>query len=398
MAYDNLESSDLNSEENIIYNKNYSSNILGTHIPLPNKLIGKQLPFDYVYEPRKVGFPQDLRKSARAKEIKIILIWTKWNHLSKTINFYSLQEGRKQFINLNCPNSNCIVTNRRRNINKADSVVFHLLDTKIEDLPSERSPQQVWILYNMEPPWLITRHHPSDLYLFDHLFNRTMGYRSDSDVPAKYGFIMKSSPSQSQNYDGILRRKTNNVVWLVSNCVTDSRREDYVKELQKYIDVHVYGSCGNYSCYPSQSSSCYNTILKQYKFYLSFENAICKDYVTEKFFNVFNYDIIPIVFGAADYSKFAPKGSYIDALKYPQPQLMAKTLLKIANNESMYAEFLRKKSSFTAYLDPWVCRLCNTLHSSENISVLNNVEKWFVDDAQCKRWDSERKIYTRDLI
>jgi len=43
----------------------------------------------------------------------------------------------------------------------------------------------------------------------------------------------------------------------------------------------------------------------------SFENSLCKDYVTEKFFKVFEHDMVPIVFGHADYSKIAPPKSYI---------------------------------------------------------------------------------------
>ena len=35
------------------------------------------------------------------------------------------------------------------------------------------------------------------------------------------------------------------VAWMVSNCYTASRREQYVLELQKYISVDVYGNCEN---------------------------------------------------------------------------------------------------------------------------------------------------------
>ena len=33
-------------------------------------------------------------------------------------------------------------------------------------------------------------------------------------------------------------------VWFVSHCHTSSQREKYVTELQKYIDVDVFGYCG----------------------------------------------------------------------------------------------------------------------------------------------------------
>ena len=62
----------------------------------------------------------------------------------------------------------------------------------------------------------------------------------------------------------------------------------------------------------------------KYKFYLSFENAVCKDYVTEKFFKVLNYDIVPVVLGGADYSKLAPEKSYIDARDFKSIADLAK--------------------------------------------------------------------------
>ena len=35
---------------------------------------------------------------------------------------------------------------------------------------------------------------------------------------------------------------------MVSNCHTHSHREDYVAEMRKYVDVDVYGRCGELNC------------------------------------------------------------------------------------------------------------------------------------------------------
>jgi alpha-1,3-fucosyltransferase len=52
---------------------------------------------------------------------------------------------------------------------------------------------------------------------------------------------------------------------------------------------------------------------RDYKFYLAFENAICPDYVTEKFYNTLLFSTVPIVYGGADYEAIgAPPNSYID--------------------------------------------------------------------------------------
>ena len=35
--------------------------------------------------------------------------------------------------------------------------------------------------------------------------------------------------------------KPKHVAWLVSHCTTSSKREEYVAEMRKYIDVDIYG-------------------------------------------------------------------------------------------------------------------------------------------------------------
>lgn len=48
----------------------------------------------------------------------------------------------------------------------------------------------------------------------------------------------------------------------------------------RYISVDIYGKCSNLSC-PS-ATKCWETIEKNYKFYLALENSNCRDYITEK--------------------------------------------------------------------------------------------------------------------
>ena len=51
-------------------------------------------------------------------------------------------------------------------------------------------------------------------------------------------------------------------------------------------------------CDPGQSNEDCWERLKEYKFYLSFENSACKDYVTEKFYrNALAHAMVPVVLG-----------------------------------------------------------------------------------------------------
>ena len=56
---------------------------------------------------------------------------------------------------------------------------------------------------------------------------------------------------------------------------------------------------------------------RDYKFYLAFENSICRDYVTEKFYNALLFSTVPVVYGGADYESIgAPHNSFIDVRNF----------------------------------------------------------------------------------
>ena len=105
--------------------------------------------------------------------------------------------------------------------------------------------------------------------------------------------------------------KTKGIAWFVSHCKTRSQREQYVAKLQTYISVDIYGACGTQICARSTPDVCENLLRKDYKFYLAFENSLCKNYITEKLYRSFELGILPIVYGGATYQNILPKHSYM---------------------------------------------------------------------------------------
>ena len=134
--------------------------------------------------------------------------------------------------------------------------------------------------------------------------NWTASYRSDSVLTAPYErFTLFKNFTQlpvkaPRNY---AFSKTKKVAWFVSNCYAANGRSNYAKELSKYIgesiemflqvlkfstvttEVDIFGGCGDKEC-SKENEECFEMLKKSYKFYLSFENSNCREYITEKFF------------------------------------------------------------------------------------------------------------------
>ena len=354
--------------------------------------------FEFDFNISKVTRPESLNgRSLRLgekkdhniyKDKKMVLFWT-------TLYFNpGLNYSNKVFKNAeNCPvTSNCEVTSDRTMLAYSHAVLFHFYDLKdTVDVPEYHHPKQKWVFLNEEPPTL-TEHVQS----YNNTFNITMTYRRDSDVYDPYGYLVQKTPLEQMAYlrngtRNFARGKTKMAAWFVSSCNAKSKRQDYVKELQKYIDIEIYGECGDFKC-EKGNPECYEKLQNDYKFYLSFENSLCKDYVTEKLWRVMQYDVIPVVLGGASYSEYLPAKSYIDVSRFPSPMALGKYLLQLDYNDAMYNQYFVWKRTYKVITKSWLqrfCNLCQFLHETEG------QEKTHQDLPQW--WDQciEPKVYYR---
>ena len=120
-------------------------------------------------------------------------------------------------------------------------------------------------------------------------------------------------------------------------------------------------------------------------FYLAFENSICTDYVTEKFYGTLGMDIVPIVRGGANYSAFAPPGSYIDTNDYSSAQELAEELKRLSNAREEYLNLFRWKAK-TEVLNGYSemgCNLCKTLHESKPTKTYQDLGAWWKGGGNC---------------
>jgi alpha-1,3-fucosyltransferase len=144
--------------------------------------------------------------------------------------------------------------------------------------------------------------------------------------------------------------KTRLVAWFVSNCRTHSLRELYVKQLQKHIPVDIYGACGSLKCPrnvgKSNANACNLQLEKHYKFYLSFENSLCTEYLTEKVANMMHLTVVPVVLGGAKYSDYLPPHSYITVRNFTSPGKLAEYLKMLDRNDTLYNSYFDWKGEY----------------------------------------------------
>ncbi|XP_020293032.1 alpha-(1,3)-fucosyltransferase 7-like [Pseudomyrmex gracilis] len=193
-----------------------------------------------------------------------------------------------------CTVQNCALSYDEKDLHLADAAVFHLHLTKSpSELPARNRTDQRWIFLTDESPYHTFLHGNQKLSDYDGMFNWSMSYRMDSDVPVPYGRTVEIAAGDVSSNDierwdvTVKTSKTKLVAVMGSNCGSRNARWIYVKELKSLLrdQLDILGNClnGNRTVCPGHFARDCDALAK-YKFYLSFENSNCREYMTEKVF------------------------------------------------------------------------------------------------------------------
>ncbi|CAH2283140.1 galactoside 3(4)-L-fucosyltransferase-like [Pelobates cultripes] len=260
----------------------------------------------------------------------------------------------------------------------ADAVVMHHVDIMYDkkSLPQKPRPYfQRWVWFNLEPPLIIT-----NLYFLDNLFNLTMTFRQDSDIYIPYG--RSETLKKPQNFT--IPAKSKLISWVVSKLYTGSPREIYYEELKKHIQIDMYGQR-----HTKLNKEDFHKTISQYKFYLSFENSIYKDYITEKFWsNAFNSWAVPVVLGPSrmNYERFMPGDAFIHVDDFSSPKKLAAYLLELDKDEEQYKKYFNWRKYYRIKIEDgwaiWYCKACWALKQNREYQTIPSVAKWFLENGK----------------
>ena len=346
---------------------------------------------------------------SKGQSENVILFWTKF---FGNDDHFVFRRGRAAFSNCQRTGGRptCLATSDRGLFNDSAAILFHGRDLDPNDLPPPnwRQPSQHYIFILYESPVHTDMEMLRD-DKFKNYFNRTMTYRRDSDIvdlvsghikckdtsPPRHttchDFPSRTTSKTPQTIIGNeskgavtfkidLKLKNRTIAWFVSNCLTNSKRELLAHRLSLYIPVDIYGGCFNQLNCPRGEEGCDRMLSQHYRFYLSFENSLCPDYVTEKVYRPMMYDTVPVVFGGSDYSLYLPDGSYVDAMNFSSPLELADHLKTLMEDDELYLTYFRWRERYV--VEPsaleGVCKLCQLLSDTTvKEKTYSDIEAWW---------------------
>ncbi|KRX74131.1 Alpha-(1,3)-fucosyltransferase 5 [Trichinella sp. T6] len=328
-------------------------------------------------------------QGATVQKPLLILMWENYSDAYITDEFLS-----------KCPQLNCRIHYDRSLVKQSAAVVHYDRTINFYNMPPRhRQLNQHYVFFLMETP-----HHVSDKVFWKNNLNYytlTMSYRRDSDIFSPFGYLKKRDVPIKLSDDHlkmITKSKTDLAACLVSYCSTPSQRELYMAELQKHIDIHVYGKCGTRHCLKESSCpkdcQCEKMIASRYKFYIAFENSVCKDWVTEKIFNRMDRYMVPIVFNRKIYEAHIPPDSFIAVDDFDSPAQLADYLKQLDQNDDLYIKYFKWKETYESVSFPdgfhmAFCQLCGRLQADQSMGHIipseaaQNISKWYIDRGEC---------------
>ena len=204
----------------------------------------------------------------------------------------------------------------------------------------------------------------------NHKFFATTAFHSDVPLPyfsfAEYDIQHGHDPV---SYDTAIH----GAVFLARNCAARNDRDAWVVALQNYSSsifrIDSLSKCHHNAELPPGLVSLEDktAVMRQYLFYLAFENQNTVDYITEKLWGAFVAGVVPVYMGAPNIKEHVPEHSVIFVKDYDSPRALAEYLRHVASDRDLYEAYhaWRKQPLPPHFLQKYnitrthsVCRTC----------------------------------------
>ena len=282
--------------------------------------------------PYKCNRPTEVEVCVESRKRIIVLFYDKVTPYSK-IPFLIKHPKDSLSHFVCCDGIDVVYTSNRSLFAQADIVEF-MAENFPPTMPKRAHDRQAFMAHTLEPPYKFKQFAPYSEINLLHTFS------TNADVQHSYvppgGICVCEKRTQPVRVQFKSRQATP-IAALVSNCYSYGHREKVLGHLMKEIPVHSMGSCFHNTKTPKGDV---RPTLEQYLFYFALENAICLDYVTEKFYRSFETGSVPIVLSLAGwprYERVAPSAdAYVDISKFPSFGIAIEFLKNVSKSEELY--------------------------------------------------------------
>lgn len=305
-----------------------------------------------------------------------------------------------------CEYTNCIPLNPHRSLEHpmappavaeaASIILFNLVEmyqgNTLHKIP--RRNDQYFGVTSLESTGYSFNTMPS---MLDGLMNMTLTYHRQSTVPEWHIFKAcmdkRSSPRASVNY---FAGKSKGALAYVSNCNSmQYDRLTVMRALSKHIPVDIFGNCGmsDPCANVADRDACRADMHRQYHFYLSFENSLCEDYISEKYWDRLSEPsfMLPVAMGGLsvqEYSEQSPENSFLHLRNFTSVDALGQYLKSLMENTKAYNGYHKWRESWDVYKRPIYtrfpsCDLCRIANEKPYMPADPNLSQKYNDPARC---------------
>jgi hypothetical protein len=284
--------------------------------------------------------------------------WMAWrrnsrlNETKDTYEFFHEWAG----VMLTKRTTRCRWTTDRSLAHQASAVLFSLVPHQDEfggewcsepvSLPQLKPPFQHWAVMDYEIP---TQFPVIGHKRLSSAFDWTISWRKNSTIHITMHCPYPSPRSYTDPPPPKI--KGHLAIYIASRCIA-TERDDYVRELMGYMDVHSYGRCLHNRDMPAEDTAPWPRnwdqkmqMMGTYKFALAFENDNVTDWVTEKLPQAILAGAVPVYMGAPNVAEYYPgPQSVINVADYKSPKALAEYLLYLDSHDEEYQKYFAWKS------------------------------------------------------
>lgn len=303
----------------------------------------------------------------------------------------------KELLNLTgCEYTNCRTKDLKTGrIEDADIVLFAVkFLSQLPNVPWHIRQNQYWLMMSYESAGYKINRFTKD---YNSRLNGTMMYRKDATIYYPWGKVHKEKTNLPMT--NFAAKKNKAVFAYTTNCGSEGfNRIALMREIGKHVPVDFFSSTCTGGRHPpcprgvrGTNNDCELKANRGYRFALAFENSLCKEYITEKFWDRLKSPgyFLPVAMGGLsleEYTSIAPPNSFLHVDNFTSVTALGKYLNYLMENDNAYNKYHEWRYNYRIDTgrDMGACELCRIANERPRMPAIEDITSWFNNPDRCR--------------